>query len=195
MPPVHPAVVHLPIALVVLSVTADLVGSWARRTSLQAAGFWSLIAAAVTAGLAVATGYYDMNRASLSAEADGLVHLHMRIGWLVLVATAALALWRWWLWRRRAAGLPLGPVYSIAAILLLGLVAFQAWYGGEMVYAYGTSVAATGQGVEAADSGKRRLRTVYEALRAPGGMGHDGQGTGRTATGHSNEPKPAPHRH
>lgn len=173
IPPVHPAIVHLPIAFVVLSVAADLIGSWTRTASLRATGFWSLMGAAVTAGLAVLAGYFDMNRANLSAETDGLVHLHLLTGWAVLVFVTLLAAWRWWKWwRDTAEPRSVGALYSLAALLVLGLVAFQGWYGGEMVYAYGTSVAPMGQGVEPAKSAKRRLQVVYEALGAPAGMGH-----------------------
>ena len=175
IPPILPAIVHLPIAFVVLSVAADLIGSWTRSASLRATGFWSLMAGAITALLAVAAGYYDMNRATLSAETDGLVHLHVRTGWAVLVAVTLLAAWRLWAWhrdRRAASPRRAGPAYTLMALLVLSLVAFQGWYGGEMVYAYGTSVAATGQGVEPAGEAKRRLWAVYQALGAPAGMGH-----------------------
>lgn len=128
LPPVHPAIVHLPIAFVVLSVAADLIGSWTRSASLRATGFWSLMAGAVTAVLAVLARYYDMNRATLSAETDGIVHLPVRIGWAVLVSVTLLALWRGWTWHRdrRAVSPPrAGPAYSLMALLVLGLVAFQ----------------------------------------------------------------------
>lgn len=182
MPPIHPALVHFPIVLVVLSVVADLIGSWTGNRLLQATGFWSLVAAAGATVVAVAAGYYDMNRATLAEETDGIVHLHLYVGWTVLVAVAALAAWRWWIRSRRPAAWPLGVPYSVAAVLVLGLVGFQGWYGGEMVFAYGVSVAATGQGVEPADAAKRRLRSVYEALGSPGGAGHgEGRASGRGA--------------
>jgi uncharacterized membrane protein len=198
LPPIHAAIVHLPIGFVVLSVSTDLIGSWTRTASLQAAGFWSLMGAALTAPLAVLAGYFDMNRANLSAETDGLVHLHLITGWLVLGAITALAAWRWWKFRRSNADpQPHGFLYPTAAVLVLALVGFQGWYGGEMVYAHGASVAPTGQGVEPADVAKRRLQTIYEALGAPGGMGH-GTKPGRPETPHSGTTKPAeemPHRH
>lgn len=186
MPPLHPAIVHLPIALVVFSVVADLIGSWTRSASLRAAGFWALAAAAPAAIAAVAAGYYDMNRATLSAELDGVIHLHVRTGWALMIALVLLALWRWRIglepkgWK--------GGVYTVAAIGMLGLVAFQGWYGGEMVFAYGASVAATGQGVEPAKEAKQRLRAVYEAFGAPGGMGHGEGGMAETGPGRPANP-------
>lgn len=43
MPPVHPAIVHYPIALVTLSVVADLFGFIFGSQSLQHAGWWALM--------------------------------------------------------------------------------------------------------------------------------------------------------
>ena len=180
MPPIHPALVHFPIALALFSLVADLAGLVLRNASLRAAGRWSLLGAALTAVAAVASGYYDMGRARLSETADGYVHLHMRIGWVVLTALVVLAAWRW-MAERRLAGLH-GAAYAGAGMLVAGLIAFQAWYGAEMVYAHGTAVAATGQGVEPKDQARRRLQVVYEFLGAPGGGGHGGaESTGSAA--------------
>ena len=45
MPPIHPAIVHYPIALVMLSVIADLIGYIRGSESLQMVGCWALIGA------------------------------------------------------------------------------------------------------------------------------------------------------
>ena len=47
MPPVHPAIVHFPIALLVLSVFGDLFGYIYNSESLKGAGWWSLAGATV----------------------------------------------------------------------------------------------------------------------------------------------------
>jgi uncharacterized membrane protein len=41
MRPVHPLVVHFPIALLALSVTADLFAFFARIDSLRSTGWWA----------------------------------------------------------------------------------------------------------------------------------------------------------
>ncbi len=175
MPPIHPAIVHFPITLVVCALIADLIAFGTRSTFWRAAGFWSWMTALVTAALAVGAGYYDMNRATLSAEADGLVHLHMRVGWTLLIVCTAVAFWRW----RIEVAAPARPsaLYVLASLLLFGLTAFQGWYGSEMVYAHGVSVAPTGQGTEPAEAAKQRLLAVYRALGGAEGGGH-GHGHG-----------------
>lgn len=66
MPPIHPAIVHYPIALVSLSVIADLLGSFGGNESLQTVGWWSLLGAAIGAALALIAGLFDMNRLILT---------------------------------------------------------------------------------------------------------------------------------
>lgn len=170
MPPIHPAIVHFPITLVVCALIADAIAFRTRSTFWRAAGFWSLVAATATAALAVVAGYYDMNRAALSAEADGLVHMHMRTGWALVIVLVVLAFWRWRI-EARANPRP-SALYLVASFLLFGLTAFQGWYGSEMVYAHGISVAPAGQGTERAEAARQRLLTVYQLLGGAEGSGH-----------------------
>jgi len=69
-----------------------------------------------------------------------------------------LTAWRWFLFSRRdrSPGIP----YLIAALLVMGLVLFQGWYGGEMVYSQGAGVAAAGKGTEPPANGKQRLDKI-----------------------------------
>ena len=53
MPPVHPAVVHYPIALLTLSVIADLFGYLRGDQTLQATGTWALFGAGIGASVAI----------------------------------------------------------------------------------------------------------------------------------------------
>jgi hypothetical protein len=45
----------------------------------------------------------------------------------------------------------------------MGLVLFQGWYGGEMVFSQGAGVAATGKGTEPAGNGKQVLDKVTKS--------------------------------
>jgi uncharacterized membrane protein len=159
MAPLHPAFVHFPIALVVFSFIADLLGRLFNKTSLRAAGFWSLIGALVFGVVAAATGYYDMTRTrGVLGETFKYVDFHMDIGFVLLGAVLVLTAWRWFGYARR--DLSPGIPYLIAALLVMGLVLFQGWYGGEMVFSQGAGVAATGKGTEPAANGKQRLDKV-----------------------------------
>jgi uncharacterized membrane protein len=162
LPPLHPALVHLPIAFVLLSVVADVLAKITRRESLRHVGLWSLLAALAGAFVTIATGYWDMNRSSLSGETENYVDLHLKIGWALVTGLAVLAVWRWRI-RQQARRVVTAP-YVAAALMVLALTLFQAWFGGEMVYSHGAGVAAAGQGTESADRAQERLARVREVL-------------------------------
>lgn len=171
MPPVHPALVHFPIALVIASFIFDLLGYWRRNAALRAAAFWSLVAAAVSIALTVAAGYYDMNRAALG-EAHDYVDFHLKVGWTLAIAVVGLTLWRWLVYRR--AERSAGGGYLAAAFIVVLLTLFQGWFGGEMVYSQGAGVAAAGKGTEAPQKGRERLEAVMRFFGA-GHSDHGGQ--------------------
>ena len=157
MPPLHPALVHFPIALVAFSFVTDLLGRFFNKPSLRSAGFWSLIGALIGGAVTAVTGYYDFSRATLGDTAK-YADFHMDLGFILIGCVVVLTVWRWLVYARRdvAPGLP----YLIAASLVVGLTLFQGWYGGEMVYSQGAGVAAAGKGTEPATTGKQRLDRV-----------------------------------
>lgn len=165
MSPIHPAVVHLPIGLMIGSVIADTLARIGSSQSLAGAGAWMVLGAALGASLAAPAGYYDMKRAALKERTHALVHLHMRLG-LAIVA----GLWVLVLWRLAGAGVAAAPSvgYLVVAWLLLVVILFQGWFGGEMVYAHGAGVAAAGEGQEPAETARLRSLGIYRmVMRRP----------------------------
>ena len=156
MPPIHPAIIHYPIALIVCSFIAELLGYIRKSTLLRGAGGFTLAGALIGAILAILAGYYDMGRAHL-AETHDYVHVHLIIGWALFALLSALALWRW---RISRSGKSAGTAYLALAACASLLTLFQAWYGGEMVYSQGAGVAAAGKGVEPPDAGLARLKAI-----------------------------------
>jgi uncharacterized membrane protein len=157
MPPLHPAFVHFPIALVAFSFVTDLLGRVLNRASLRAAALWSLIGALLGGAVTAATGYFDFGRDALG-DTYKYVDFHMDMGFILVGCVVVLTAWRWFGYARR--DLSPGIPYLIAALLVVGLTLFQGWYGGEMVYSQGAGVAAAGKGTEPATNGKQRLDKV-----------------------------------
>jgi len=188
--PVHPALVHLPIAFVLLSVGADLAARMTktepRRAAFRTVGFWSLLAGLAGGALAIAAGYLDMNRAALAPETREFVDLHETIGWVLGIGLAILSAWRWLIWHRGQ--MTINTAYLVGAFLVLAVTLFQGWYGGQMVYAYGAGVAPTGQGTETVEAAKGPLvavRNILEPRAAVGGAeSPGGANTNRNVTGH-----------
>ena len=186
--PIHPALVHLPLACVLLSVLADFFARITGKDSLRAVGFWSLVAALIGGVLTIAAGYFDMNHAALSGETHGYVDVHLKIGWALAIGMTLLTFWRWWTWHK--ASPRIGGGYLFAAFLVLALTLFQGWFGGEMVYSHGAGVAAAGQGTEPALNAQRCLVTVKKLLSptethmgAPGAGSEREQGQGQKPEG------------
>jgi uncharacterized membrane protein len=177
LPPLHPALVHLPIAFVVLSFVADLVGKMTRRESLRLLGFWCMVAALLGGVATIAAGYFDYHRAALTPETQSFVEVHLRVGWTIAACLVALTIWRWRI-RQQARRVVTMP-YLIASFLLFSLTMFQGWYGGEMVYSAGAGVAAAGQGTESQTEARERLARVRDAITKPDtALGAPARGSG-----------------
>ncbi len=195
LPPLHPAIVHFPIALITLSVIAELIGYFGRNQAARTVAWWALASAAISGPITILAGYSDMWRASLAPEVHELVHTHLKIGWTLGVAILGLAIWRWSIRRKPEQG-P-GGGYLTAAALVFALTMFQGWYGGEMAYAHGAGVAAAGQGMHPREMARARLTPVAEALRKlpfigeekghHGGGHKHGEKSGQTQPAHEHD--------
>jgi uncharacterized membrane protein len=174
LPPMHPALVHLPIAFIVLSVVADIVARITRRDSLRHTGMWALFAAVISGLFTVAAGYWDLSRVQLSSDTQEYVSLHQKIGWTLVVALLVMSIWRWRI--RQQARRVITKPYAVAGLLVLGLTSFQGWFGGEMVYSHGAGVAAAGQGTEPSQKAQNRLARIRDLLE-PGSAAVGAPGT------------------
>ena len=163
MPPVHPALVHFPIALVTLSVVADVLGFVGERSSLHAAGWWGLAGAALGAALAIPAGLFDMNREQIGHDAHKRVHTHMKVGLVLFAALAGLTMWRWLIYIDQS--FRIGWGYLVAAVLVLGLTFVQGWLGTELVFSDGVGVAPSGEGTQRPREGKNRAANLAGAER------------------------------
>jgi uncharacterized membrane protein len=151
--PVHPILVHFPIALLSLSVAADVIGFFG-VASLRDTGWWALLGAALGGVATVAAGLFDMQRAKMTEAVHHRVHRHMHVGLVLVVAIVGLAVWRGSVYY---AGGIVPMFYLDMAVLTMALATFQGWLGGELVYTDGVFVA-QGKPVvkEGGDNGKSK---------------------------------------
>jgi uncharacterized membrane protein len=55
----HPVIIHFPIALFIISVAFDLLAIWRSNPTMAKAAYYNLLAAALTAPVAIASGLTD----------------------------------------------------------------------------------------------------------------------------------------
>jgi len=132
--PLHPAIVTLPIGLLVGAFGSDL-GYWLTTDPFWArASFW-LIGAGLAAGLlAAVTGMLDFFRIErVRKRSAGWAHMALNVAALGLTGV------NFWLrWRDMVgAVLPTGLILSVIVAACLGL---SGWYGGELVYRHKIAV-------------------------------------------------------
>lgn len=163
--PLHPALVHFPIVLLLIGVPVAMAALFVRKAGLAWLTALLLAGAALGAVLAVRAGGQDAEMAgTLNARAEAALDDHEEWGERTRavallaagLAVAALVLRRW---PRIAFAAQLAT--AVAAIAGALCVAWTGHYGGQLVYAHGIGI-----NVVAAD-------TPPEGATAPAAAGED----------------------
>jgi uncharacterized membrane protein len=136
---VHPFADHFTIALLMVAVLIDLIGSLiSSRQSIRYMALTLMILGALAAGASWVTGGWEADRVQdlVTGPAKSILESHSELGdWLVWIF-ALLALWRiavqFFGFAARSRS-----IYLLAAILALLLLGYQGYMGSEMVYSYG----------------------------------------------------------
>lgn len=143
--PLHPVIVHTPIALILFSLLFDIVGRLTDLAWWRKAAFAMLIFGVIGAWAAVYTG----NAAEEAAEHQGVMHdaieAHESAGtitaWLGTLAVIARALAA----RTGAARTAFSILALVTHLLTAGAVSVAGFRGGILVYEYGAGVKAAPQ--------------------------------------------------
>ena len=135
--PLHPAIVHFPVALAVGAFLLALAARHRRLSTWDSPAVFLLVLAAIGSAAAVLTGDAAHDDAVIPTAAAALVGRHEHVGTLamwVLVGLAAVRLLLAWgrLWR--------GAIAWVFVLLIGGsaaLVLYNGHLGGQMVYRHG----------------------------------------------------------
>jgi uncharacterized membrane protein len=129
----HPALVHLPVALLPLAVGADLLGRATGNQALLSFGQKAICVAAVGALGAVASGLIAGEEVNVEGESREMLITHRNLNLVATLAATGMAIWR--AMHRRPSALYLG-----AGAAGIGIVAYTAYLGGKLVYDTGVGV-------------------------------------------------------
>lgn len=127
----HVAVVHFPIAWLLMTLLLDLLAFRLGRKELADAGRWTLGLGVLSFGPAVATGLLRERTMGLPEATRALVEVHETLVLAALAVATAALLWRW-----RSPVLPghRRVLYLALMAVACGLVAAGAHWGGKVAW-------------------------------------------------------------
>jgi uncharacterized membrane protein len=124
----HPVIIHFPIALFIISVAFDLLAIWRRNPAMAKAAYYNLLAAALTAPVAIVSGLTAWQWQLEGAKLKGNLLLH-----LIFALAASGMIWLLCGWRVRRRKLPRrtpGVIYIVFALATALLIALAGHLGG-----------------------------------------------------------------
>jgi uncharacterized membrane protein len=138
VPNLHPVLTHFPIALFTVGLLFDLLAVLLKNTRLENVGWWSQVSGSVGLAAAIVSGLLAKSAIQIPGQAISTFETHEQIAFLVAALAASLLLWR-------ISSLMLLPprmktVYLLLMAIMVVVMWIGAWYGGELVYSFGTGV-------------------------------------------------------
>ena len=140
MHPIHPIIVHFPIALLCVSVAFDILARRWPGSGLRDTSFYCLLAGALGAALAVVTGGMEEELAERAGAPESVLELHESLGTVTLIVFVALLGLRLAMQRGWIKDIP--PLTLGLGVIGVVLLALTGYWGGELVYVYGIGVKA-----------------------------------------------------
>jgi uncharacterized membrane protein len=137
-PRLHAALNDLPAALLATAVFFDLLSALSRRPSLRQAGFVTMIAGTIGAGLAVLSGLQAEDHIAHGEAVHEIMETHETLALITLGIFAVLVVWRIVRERRMSAG---ERTFSLLVSLAgAGVLIATGTYGGKMVFEHAAGI-------------------------------------------------------
>ena len=124
----HPVIIHFPIALFIISVALDVLAIWKANPIMAKAAYYNLVAAALTAPVAIATGLTAWQWQLEGAKLKGNLLLHLSFA----LASSGM-IWLLCAWRfpqRKNPQQTPGIIYIFLALCTVLLIAITGHLGG-----------------------------------------------------------------
>ena len=136
--PIHPLIVHFPIALLFTSVFFDLLWIITENKNYRQTGFWLLILGLMGGVVAAIFGAWTEEAVEAAGVPELAVDRHETVAIIALIVFGVLLIFRWWIKNRWSVRDRV--VYLCVAMVGLLMLGATGFYGGELVYRYGAGV-------------------------------------------------------
>ncbi len=134
----HPALVHFPIALLIVGGSWEAWGLFAGGERAMRSGGVLTILGTLSLFPTVVTGYIASYSVPVPPTVEPRLNLHELNGWLVVALFVGLLFWK--AWHRGQLPPRQRRLYALALLVGVVLVAYSAFLGGELVYTHGIGV-------------------------------------------------------
>jgi uncharacterized membrane protein len=152
--PLHPVIVHTPIALILFSLLFELVGRFTDIDWWRKAAFAMLVIGVLGAGAAVLSGNAAEETAEDQGVPDDAIEAHEEAGTLTLWLGVAAVLARALASRPGPARGAVSLLALVAHLLTAGAVGMAGFRGGILVYDHGAGIKASAPAVPGDRSGR-----------------------------------------
>lgn len=137
--PLHPMLVHFPIALFLSSVLFDMVGWWFQKETFREGGLWLLIIGLLGGVTASIAGSMAEEAAEKAGILESLIETHELLAFVTLGIFTVLLLGRLFVFRNRFTPKTFAA-YLVIAWIGIGTLSATSHFGGDLVYNHGAGV-------------------------------------------------------
>lgn len=128
----HPAIVHVPIAFLPVSVGADLLGQLAGEPLYSFGRKAAIVAAAGAVGAGI-SGLIAGEEVNVEGRSRDMLVTHRNLNFVAMLVVSGMALWR----RRRERP---SSAYIALGVAACGVLGYTAYLGGKLVSHFGVGV-------------------------------------------------------
>ena len=139
--PLHPILVHFPIALLFTSVLFDVIANWRKKDSFREGALWLLMLGLAGGVAATIAGSWAEEAAEKAGIAESLIEIHEILAFITIGIFGVLLIGRLFLKNQFTAN-TFVP-YFLIALVGLGTLSATGYFGGDLVYEHGAGIATT----------------------------------------------------
>jgi uncharacterized membrane protein len=136
--PIHPIIVHFPIALLTTAIVFEVIEMKTKRAVLRQAATWLLGLGFLGALAATASGIAAEEAAEGSGVPASAIETHEFFAFVTLAVFAMLLAIRWLQSKRRLPDIP--RVFLAIGLVGVVFIGLTGYFGGDLVYRYGAGV-------------------------------------------------------